>query len=197
MRKWEGSRKQVQLQQQLPPSEPPTAPQASRPQPLPLKRRVAEVFSSYDALPVAAQMVKRLVQITATQVESATVWVGAITVDEGYVFVARSMITYPLNLTEGPNPAALKFTPQRNGAAVPFVDTVDIQAGDTVPMYMVVGAGESCGFQAIVQGEFIDAQLSVLICGEMLRSRGLVPELEIGHDAPLVKPIPPDPQDLA
>jgi hypothetical protein len=199
IKRWQGQSKQGQLHRQLPASQPPTAPAPSRPQPLPIQQHRAEVFSTYDALPVAARIFRSTLFEQGVEGEGFTLWTYDITCPQGFVMVIRSIRTYAFTSIDGFGevPLPLRASVTRNGAAVSFVDQLFIDAGDSInDLFVVVGSGETGGLIASGSGITTTAAMRVTIAGELLRSRGLVQELEIGHEAPFVKVLPLDPGDL-
>jgi hypothetical protein len=174
---------------------------AEGPLPLPKANNVSQVFSTYDGLPVAAQMFKRLVGADAVETEGAFIWTFTTECPRGWTMILRSIKVLPVNGgDEGaavpyvliPAPSRMRFTLHRNGAALPDVQQVRCTLGEEMPLYLRFGENNSAGC-VITSGDLHTGPgLQAIFTGEMLRSRGLVEELEVGHPAAVVKVLPDD-----
>lgn len=188
-------RKARELARQLPAGEPPAFVPDGRPQPLPSKRRVAQVFTTWEAMPIAARIFAEQLNVAAVPTEGAMIWRFSLGCPNGYVMIVREHQTFAPETSSGSVPVLFRATVGKNGASDPFIDQLRVEAGDVIPVYQVIGQGESADLVLVGTG-VEETSLRLQIRGELIRQRGFVPELEVGHDAPIVKPVPIDPGDL-
>lgn len=200
-----------QMLLQRAPGSPPTVPEFARPsvgQPVPNEELQSQVYSTYDALPVAARMFN--LAVVAAKVDLIDRWqfTFEIAPQPGYVTVLREVevlpvVNYGINAVEVyiPPPGRTFVSLLIDGSIVPNVNIVG-GAGLgpfldlAVPWSVYLVGGESNRLGLIVQlfkqdvGNFGGGEGSAtcLFRGEYLRSRNLPLELETGHDAPIVRP---------
>jgi hypothetical protein len=201
-------------QQVSEPGAPPSVPSFARPspaQPMPKAGQLSQVFSCYDSLPVGAHMLALEQQVQGIQVGFGTAeWTFTLPKKQGFVAVVRGIMILPI-----PNdgigtrestfyfnaaPSTLQFKLLRNGQTA--IDTGSVEGssfnrvasmGQLYPVYLVGGENDSIGFVVRSSGPLqvtfphsTIRDLTAVFFGEYLRSRNLPPELETGHDAPLV-----------
>lgn len=188
----DASRTRGLLRRQLPTGQPPSSIEPPGPKLRPDKERVAQVFSTYDALPVAARFWSETVEVTA----DPPPWVFSVAVPDGWVLVLRSIRAH-LNVTSessGPfithlyAPGAGRLSVQRGGGSLPDSDVMPFTIGQSVPVYLVAGEGETVGALVdVVDFDNDDTVMRVTFTGELLRPRGLMADLEVGHEAAIVR----------
>jgi hypothetical protein len=198
-RKIEANQKLLQRARQLPASEPPAFAAQRPPQPIPSAAKVAQVFSTYDGLPIRARPFHML-STFAPDSEAPSVWHFEVGCPAGYVMVARSVRivslpgVFPGNSSAVYNtypPGALLFTPQVNGAALPFCDQVPWSMDEDFPLFIITPESSTAGL-LVVSEVFPDetASLTALFSGEMLWNTGLPIDLQVGHEAAYVRDLP-------
>lgn len=193
--------------QQLPPGAPPDWAPPGRSQPLPAAQRMAQVFSTYAAAPVGARMFAEAVTATATYNTDdppSPTWVFDLDTPPGSVRVLRAVRLLPPLVDVGvvgrfhvrlPMPGRMSIRVRLNKQPVPQVGDESgsplANMGEWWPVYVVVGEQDKVG--AVVssggQPEWLapDNVLRMVFYGDMLRARNLPKELEVGHEAPLVR----------
>lgn len=203
------------LQQQLPPGAPPDFAPPARPQPLPVVNRLSQVFSTYPVLPVAGRMFAQSLTQTGSVNGSATTW----TIDmdptpQGWVRVLRGVVVHP-GLRTGIGSTGRthyriapdgKLSVQLRLNRMPPPDVNDIGGsspnlavqGQLWPVYLVAVGGDIPGVKVVAQNWNDDYNLlTATFYGDMLKARNLPREMEIGHEAAVVKLAPGQAEDHA
>lgn len=204
------------LQQQLPPGAPPDFVPPARPQPLPERSRLAQVYSTYAVMPPTARMFARTVNAPAQDDPSTggSAWNFTVTVRPGYTLVLRAVKVgahVAQALVGGRQstfylwaaPQKLEFLLLLNGSPLPDVanpgnlDNVSFgNMGHPWGVYLVAREGDQVTFRVrsyTVWDHGSDSDLDATFYGDMLPTRGLPGDLDVGHDAPLVRVQPEGP----
>jgi hypothetical protein len=197
------------LQQQLPPGSPPDFVPPGRPQPLPRVNRLAQVFSTFGVLPVGGRMFAQ--SLERDGVESGggelTTWIFDMDpTPQGWVRVLRAVrLGTGLRTNVGATgrthyriaaPGQMGMQLRLNRQPPPDVNDLGGDSspqlalqGELWPVYMVAAGGDIVGVKVTASPAWALGYNSLVMTfyGELLKARNLPKEMEIGHEAALVK----------
>ena len=194
------------LQQQLPPGAPPDFVPPARPQPLPVVNRLSQVFSTYPVLPVAGRMFAQSMTANGSVSGGITTWLFDMNpTPQGWVRVLRGVVVHPGLRTNVGTTGRTHYRIAADGQMsmqlrlnrMPPPDVNDIDGGSPAlavqgqlwPVYLVAVGGDIPGLKLTADPEWASGynSLRVTFYGDMLKARNLPRELEVGHEAAVVK----------
>jgi hypothetical protein len=201
-----------QWAEQLPPGAPPDWVGPGRPQPLPAQNAVSQVFTTYDAKPVRSHMFA-MTRNAPKQDDPSTGggrWDFDIVCRRGFVMVLREVkvAAHVAQAVIGSRsstfyrlapPGRMEFLLLLNGAPLVDVENPGNQGditfanmGERWPVYLVAREGDKVTLRARTYFNWdygSDSDLDAVFYGDYLSARGLPGDLEVGHDAPQVRPV--------
>lgn len=202
------------LHQQLPPGAPPDFVPPARPQPLPKVNKLAQVFSTFEVLPVAGRMFAQSMTESGTVSGGITTWLFDMPpTPQGWVRILRGVVLHPgLRTNVGTTgrthyriaaDGQMWFQLRLNRMPPPDVNDLDGAApalamhGQYWPVYLLTVGGDIPGLKVTAEPEWAPGynELQATFYGDMLKARNLPREMEIGHEAAVVKLAPGQAED--
>lgn len=194
------------LKQQLPPGAPPDFVPPARPQPLPVVNRLSQVFSTFGVLPVAGRMFAQSMAVMGSVAGGVTTWLFDMPpTPQGWVRILRGVVLHPgqrlnVGLTGRTHyriapDGAMWMQLRLNRMPPPDVNDMDgslpalALQGHYWPVYLLAVGGDIPGLKVTADPEWAPGynELVVTFYGDMLKARNLPREMEVGHEAALVK----------
>lgn len=199
--------------QQLPPGAPPDWAPPGRSQPMPTINRMAQVFSTYAAAPIGARMFAESITESASNSGGVSTWLFDLDVPRGFVRVLRGVRLLPRRYANVgivgrthfrlSTPGGMTMQIRLNKMPPPQVASADGDSlaplanhGELWPVYLIANEQDTVGLRVTADPEWSlgYTDLTAVFYGDMLKARSLPKELEVGHEAALVK-VSPQPND--